>query len=905
MRFAPKTLHCAVALAWTTVGVGVALMPVRLAMAADLKIDVTGTNIKRTEGEGALPVQTITARQIQEGGIQNTSELLQTISANQSFGSFNPAGGEGSNLVGFTGASLRGLGSQRTLVLLNGRRVAPYALSDAAGAGSVDLTAIPVSAIERVEILKDGASAIYGSDAIAGVINFILRKDYSGADVGFTYLDTQDGGGADRRVWGTAGFGDLTKDKYNLLLIGEYDSQLGLRAVDRAFSRTSYIPSLGTNLTSGNTVPANITIPGVQGTRNPGFPMCLPPTSFSTAPQSPGQCRFDYAQTIDTVPPADKGTIIGRFAWQIDPQTQLFVEGSYFHGDYTQRISPTPVSSSYTLTPVVVNPGTPFYPAAYVASQGGDPALPVDLSYRAIEFGARTDEAISEQYRAVVGLEGTRGGWDYSLAFNYTGNDTTDNYTDGYLSSARFVPLLANGTINPFGLNTPAAIAAGNATKILGRASDNKASDIGVQGKVSRDAFTLPAGPVALALGLEWRQEALELKNADFLVSGDIIGGLGAIPSLPRTTNNVFSAFGEVNLPIVSSLEANVALRYDDYQDFGSTWNPKVSLRWQPARNLLLRGSYGTGFRAPSLFDLFQPTYRTVTSNNFSDPARCPQTQSVFDCQLQFNSQRGGNANLQPERSQQANAGIVWDSPEFKLGDTSLGTLSLGADYYWIKIKNAITFLSAATVFGNYNLYAPDFIVRGPPTPDYPALPGPILYVRELRLNFAEQLVDGVDVDATWRLPSAWGNFSATFTGTYLNHFRQTQFDGSDPNFAGTSGSPNGAISRWRHYLTLNWTAGAWGATINQTFQNGYTESFPNDFTGQPVTRRVGAYSLWNLQARYSGIKDTTLALGMKNVFNRAPPVSGSVSTFQFGYDASYADPRGLQYYGTISIGFH
>src|SRR5215831_2560218 len=260
MRFAPKTLHCAVALAWTTAGVGVASMPARPAMAADLKIDVTGTNIKRTEGEGALPVQTITARQIQEAGLQNTSELLQTISANQSFGSFNLAGGEGSNLVGFTGASLRGLGSQRTLVLLNGRRVAPYALSDAAGAGSVDLTAIPVSAIERVEILKDGASAIYGADAIAGVINFILRKDYSGADVGFTYLDSQDGGGADRRAWGVFGFGDLAKDKYNFMVMGEYDSQLSLRARDRAISHTSFIPELQRNRTSGNTIPSNISI---------------------------------------------------------------------------------------------------------------------------------------------------------------------------------------------------------------------------------------------------------------------------------------------------------------------------------------------------------------------------------------------------------------------------------------------------------------------------------------------------------------------------------------------------------------------------------------------------------------------------------------------------------------------
>jgi len=240
-----------------------------------------------------------------------------------------------------------------------------------------------------------------------------------------------------------------------------------------------------------------------------------------------------------------------------------------------------------------MTPANPFYPAAYIRSVGGDPTVPVQLSYRALEFGPRTDEAISEQYRAVAGLRGVVYGWDYNLDFNYTANKTTDTYTDGYLSETRFLPLLANGPINPFGFNTAAAIAAGNAAHITGQASDNKASQYGIEGKISNDIWKLPAGNMAAAIGFEWRRESLELINADFLNSGDIIGGAGAIPSLPTVYNNVTSIYGELNIPILTTLEANAAVRYDHYQDVGSTWNPKFSLRWQPTKNLLFRGSIG------------------------------------------------------------------------------------------------------------------------------------------------------------------------------------------------------------------------------------------------------------------------------------------------------------------------
>src|SRR6266567_1869807 len=191
------------------------------------KVLVTGSNIRRIEGESGLPVQVITHEELTNGGVQTVQELLDRISANQSFGGFNEAKGEGSLLVGFTAASLRGLGSQRTLVLMNGRRLAPYALS---GGQSVDLSGIPISALEKVEILKDGASAVYGTDAIGGVINFILRKDFQGAEVNANYYATDRGGGNNGRVNLTVGRGDLAKDKYNFFVSADYFKQDPLKA---------------------------------------------------------------------------------------------------------------------------------------------------------------------------------------------------------------------------------------------------------------------------------------------------------------------------------------------------------------------------------------------------------------------------------------------------------------------------------------------------------------------------------------------------------------------------------------------------------------------------------------------------------------------------------------------------
>jgi iron complex outermembrane recepter protein len=871
------------------------------------RVEVTGSHIRRIEGETGLPLQVMTRADLERDGVQTAQELLDRISANQSFGGWNEAKGEGNTLVGFNAASLRGLGYQRTLVLLDGRRVAPYALS---GGQSVDLSSIPASAIERVEILKDGASAVYGTDAIGGVINFVLRKDFTGLEVNAIAFITEHPGGNNRRISATAGYGDLAKDRYNAFLSVDYFRQDPLKASQRDSTRTSYVPDIGLDKTSQNTFPANIRGFGQarDSFRNPTIPYpaganaqsCAPPFSFPVA-AAPYACWFDYASVIETIPQSERWNAIGRYSWQVNADTQFFAEGSYYRGTFIQRISPTPVVSSLG-NAYVLAPTSPYYPAAYVASlPNGDPTQPVRLNWRLVDFGPRVDEVTNDQWRAVIGLQGSARGWDYEVSANYTGNRQIDRYVSGFFSDTALVELVASGVVNPFGPNSAAVHDAILATKVTGQANDNRASDYGAELKVTRSVYALPGGDVNIALGLQGRREMLAQSNADFFASGDVLGAGAQVPSLPKGNRTVWSAFGEVNVPVSRTFEANVAVRYDDYTDFGGTTNPKVTLRWQPVRQLLFRASYGTGFRAPTLSDLFQPQIIAPEAVGFyDDPVRCPITGSETDCAALFGAKSGGNPALQPEKSKQVNAGLVIEP---------VAGVSASIDYYRVRIDNLIQMLTDAAIFADFGRWSPAYVVRKPAEPEQPNLPGPIDYVVTLPINAGTLATSGYDIDLRWR-PSATaiGQFALSLTGTYVRDYGISDLNTElFPTHAGTRG-PDGAIARWRHYATLDWSNGPWGATLSQTFQSGYSEvdlrTCDQNFDNCTGTRHVAAYSVWNVQGRYTGFTNATIGVGVRNLLDRAPPVTNQLQDFQVGIDPSYADPRGRAFYATIRYAF-
>jgi iron complex outermembrane receptor protein len=377
----------------------------------DIRIEVTGSNIKRVENEGALPVTTLTRRDIERSGATTAMELLQQISANNSLNAVTLANSVGAVTFSAQTASLRGLGGGRTLVLLNGHRIDSFA-GELPGVQGVNLTAIPFQAIDRVEILKDGASAVYGSDAIGGVINFITRSDYKGAEATAFYGTPTRGGGGDQwQASGTVGFGDLDKDRWNVFLSAQYNEQKALDQVDRDFSNSSYRPDIGLIGISPNTAPGHVVGSALFATVNNagGTPviadsptLCAPSLFIADF----GDCAYDTAAVpgINMIPHQKTWNLFGNAQYKINADWQAYGTALYSHDESRLVIQPGPVSSLFNYGPnsdipqaITLQPGSPFYPHAIAAAAGID-GEPLDVWYRTVDNGFRDTTDTNENW---------------------------------------------------------------------------------------------------------------------------------------------------------------------------------------------------------------------------------------------------------------------------------------------------------------------------------------------------------------------------------------------------------------------------------------------------------------------------------------------------------------------------
>jgi iron complex outermembrane receptor protein len=901
-------------------GIGGAVLSIGApALAADIKIDITGSNIRRVEGEGALPVQIITRADIEKEGIQTAMSLVERLSANSSVGGINLSGSLGATNVGYAAASLRGLGAQRTLVLLNGRRLANTSLSGTA----VDINSIPLSAIDRVEVLTDGASAIYGTDAIAGVINFIMRKDFAGAEASAYYGDSEQGGGSVQRYNVTAGWGDLTKDKVNFFGTIDYNKIDGITAKQRSFSKTAFLPNAPGgrwDKTSGNPIPGNVAGPDGETFASPASPACLPPFSFVTSSAIPTQCRFDYASVIDIQPPSDSWNAYGSARWQFAPDHQAFLEAAWSKTESTAKVSPAPISSAVVLDRqgIFTFPGSPFYPTAYAQSIGFD-GQPLEVFWRSLELGPRTDFNTIKQTRVVGGLQGVLAGWDYAFDVNWSQSKSSTEWKAGWVQKSVLYPIINGGAINLFGFNTPQQVALMQPALVLGKVIDATGTMTDVNAKATKEIYQLPAGPMALATGFEFRREQYEYNSTPAIAAGDVVGLGGPIGSIPEQSRNMWGIYGELNIPIVKTLEANVALRYDDYQNVtdGETWNPKVSLRWQPTKELLLRAAAGTGFRAPALIELNQRVFSS-TGGTYDDPLRCPTTGSATDCGAQFFARQFGNPALKPETSKQWTAGFVWEP---------VTRVSLGAEYWWVEVKDIIGLPAEQPIFSDMvAAEAAGKLVRFkpgdpacPPSAQPNGIACPVWFGLEDLINLNQVTTSGIDFNASVRFPTTdWGQFNVAFQGTYYIKWDQQAEDGDVQHLIGTAAGgiastvvgagSTGAFPRWKHNMLLGWNYGPWSANLTQTFVNGYTEPCDNPRNGvvceSAPTRRVGSWSVWGLNSSYTGFKNWTLSLGVKNLLDNDPPFTRQAQAFQVGYDPSIADPTGRFWWGSIKFAF-
>ena len=841
---------------------------------ASQRVVVTGSQVPRIDAETALPVQIIRREEIERSGAANVEEVVGRIAATMN----NPVQAQtigNSKTPGFSGASLRGFGTQYTLVLLNGRRLSNYAFGEDGLPIGTDLHAIPLAAIDRVEVLTDGASAIYGSDAVAGVINFILRGDFRGVQADVEHRLPLAGGGARDHQTLTLGAGDPAANGYNVLTVVDHQHDQALAATRRAFSTTAYQPDIALNQTSFSVWPANFYTQST-GLVNPLAPACPAHTILIA-----NVCRFDAASQAHIVPDSDTLGMLARGDIALGVDGQVYAEWVWSRQRIVDHISASPVYFGNLDNPVVISPGSRFYPT--IPGLTGDIVNPL---YRSLPLGPRVDVTRTESARVLIGWHGRAGGWDIDTAAMQSVSRASDTFVSGIVDLQEVADAISSGEVNAFGDSGAAGDAALAATQLRGVARTSRADERSVDLRAVRDVASLAGGMATVGIGAETRRESLTDRPTD--LSRRAAGGAFANPK--GGSRDVTAMFAELALPLVRGLDLQAAVRVDHYGDFGTTTNPKLALRWQPTPALMLRASGGTGFRAPSLSELFTPQgIGPGDTGNIVDPVRCKVTHLEEDCKLFVNFRLGGNPALRPERSRQSTLGLVLKPAEGALAS---------ADWWHVTVSHTITTLPDDVILSGDPRFELTNIIRGPVEAAWPGLPGPIVELIETNQNVGRASSSGVDLALHYVMSSRpWGRLGMKLEGSYLADTR-IAFDGVHEAASAGESTYGSSFPRWQHTATLDFDREQWGATAVQTWRSGYRDF--NLVNGEP--RRVAPYRLWHLQVRYTGLPGWTLAGGIDNLFDVNPPRSNQIAGFQNGYDPSYTDPRGRTLYARVSV---
>ncbi|MCZ8073216.1 MAG: TonB-dependent receptor, partial [Paucibacter sp.] len=679
------------------------------------RVEVTGSAIKRLESETALPVQVITRADIVKQGLTTAAEIVARLSAstnNRTDGGSISYGGF-RDQTGMNGANLRGIGVSSTLVLLNGRRMANFASpGDDTG---VDLNNIPAAAIQRVEVLLDGASALYGSDAIGGVINFITRKDYTGIELNASAGNTSEGGASKRTASIAGGVGDYGRDGFNLFGVIDLQKTGAMNASQRKFINDLKIPERLPDLLSSAAFPGNMRLSNSQRdyliddkfstngktvidskTINPAAATgCNAPSSLYLPDGIGGVdgCTYDYMRDIELYPKSNKSSLFGRGVFDLGGGHQLFAEASLTRAKTLYSGTPNRVDADIDVGKIASLSKTTL-----ATLDADDEDRIITVRTRLSEAGLRTSELVSTGERVVLGLNGALAGWDYEVAYNHGRSKVSDRDHNGYLNEGMILKGFADGTLNPFGPSSAAGLALYDKAQIRGEVRNAVGTVDSLDVKASRNLMALPGGDLALALGGEFRREKQNYHQSEALAQDLILGETSQGPDADfGRSRKVAAVFAEINAPLSKELELQAAIRHERYQVTGSATSPKLGLRYTPSKQLLLRASVGSGFRAPSLTDLYRPVTQG-TAATLVDPVclAADPSNTVTDCSDTWQTLTYSNASLKPERSKQFSFGGVLE-PQAGV------TLSL--DYWNIQKRNLIGTLGVDSILANLAKY--------------------------------------------------------------------------------------------------------------------------------------------------------------------------------------------------------
>lgn len=859
------------------------------------KIEVTGTNIKRVDAETASPITIITADDITRSGANSVAELLRTLPAASAGGLQDFDSGTGF-AAGAQAVSLRGLGSQATLVLVNGRRLAPAAYADPNAGQSViyNLNSIPMTAIERVEILKDGASAIYGSEAMAGVINIILKKDFKGASASVSGSQNDRDNFKSRTASATLGFGDLAKDRYNALINLEYSKRerTGIREVDdvdnaaystlvgrlTTLSSRSYPPNLLRERTAGS---------GVFNVLASADPRC--PANLLQG----GLCRYDQWNNISAQSESERKGVFGRLTYEVNPSLTAYAEFAYSSSE--SEFTGSPYLADEFATTWFSQNGTRFRYDGFILPVG-HPDNPhpfrVLLRYRFADFGTRLQTVTNDTTRFLAGLNGTAAGWDWEAALLYNKSEREDRY-NGFPVYSLLQAAQDNRTYRPFGNNDPALIA--SLVPFITDRGEAETTIVDLKG--SREVFQAAGGPAMVAAGVEFRREELSVTPDSRIVRGDFVGLGGSQVSGSR---NVTSAYGELSIPLKRNLEMQLALRHDRYSDYGSSTTPKIGLKWSATKNFALRGTYAGGFRAPSISQISQSNVQVF--NTISDPVRCGQPGAdAEDCTgRSISSLIRANPDLQPEESKGLTFGFVFSPTD---------NANIIVDLYEIRRESEVGRFSSQYII-NREAQFPGAIIRDTnPAAQLPGIPnsGPILStIRQFR-NLGETRTSGIDFDGSyrWSLGGA-GRLTSTIQATWLRSYKNS-FTAGDPliEYADAYG-PVGELPKWKGNFSLNWERGEWSAFGRVNHVKGWYYGDTTSGCGTAAFQalepscRIKPWTTLDVGATWRGIKNLTVSGVVRNINDKNAPFDPDNTSL--GFNPEHHNPYGR--YFTLNVNY-
>jgi iron complex outermembrane recepter protein len=935
---------------------------------------VTGSRIPRSaDTETSQPVLTLDRQAIEATGLTSIGDVVQQISTNGA--ALNTTFNNGGN--GTTQVSLRNLGSNRTLVLVNGRRWVTGLT------GSVDLNTIPLAAVERVEVLKDGASAIYGSDAIAGVVNVITRQDFDGAAASALIGTTSDGDGTQQAYDFIIG---ADTERSNVLLGANYVKQESILAADREISA---VPSFGlppNNVNSGASSTSRfgrydyasqgagqLTLrDGAPGCRN--NQACTPATVADFRRFSLATDGFNFAPENYLQTPQERIGVFGQARFDIADWVSFKTELVYNERRSEQLLAPQPLTFGRTLPRGFNSPTSLSY--TFNISQfslynpfGEDITR---VQKRMPTFAPRSFKQDVDTYRFAGSFDGSfevgSRNFFWDAGFAYTDN-TAINTTLGLQNLDRVRQAVGPSMIDPASGRPICVTTPGNAATVIQGCvplnlltnsenitpeminyinyidkSTNDDEQRSYTANIYGDLFELPGGMAGFAFGLEHRRVEGEFLP-DALTSSGLTSGSQATST--RGGYNVDEAYLELALPLLADvpgaklLEIELAARYSDYSTFGDTTNPKIGFKWKPIDDLLVRGNWSEGFRAPSIAELF-----TGAADSFpvlSDPCDAANLYAAFatgrlsqdglnavaaNCLAdgvpttfsqdnpQIRTTVGGNPNLKPETSVSRTLGLVW-SPSFLQG------FNVSLDWWSIDIKDPIQAVNIQDAFDGCYKQLPgqriqslcDLITRDP-------VSGAAADIDSTLTNQGKLEVEGFDLNLTYGFETNFGKFSVNWDNSYISKFdRQITADLPVRSDVGNYTS-NNPTWRLRSNITLGWERGDWDASLNGRWYSALDEScdvvvdaafylgqpeFESlctnptrpgvDFTGAPVEiaeNTLGSRMYWDGQVGLALPWNGKVAIGINNLFDKDPPVA--YETFANSFDPQYEIPGRLFY---------